>query len=667
MKKMPYGFHIPLSASSSCVTEELNRQPNRMSLCAYDAIQVGLNFPTTNFREDYAMNKDRFRAHFREYVQGKLRTSFDDLNDKQRSVWMARFYADKVIRSLNPGIVPETEEDFEACSIDGKDDCGVDFLCKEGNTVLVLQAKYSGEKKKNKAAAEDFDAFDFFRGVLSRLYSGPKDLRMNTKLKEAITDIDWDRDAFLLHYITLQRPAGNSFALAEKGIDPIPELPDITERASLELFDEERLNVQLRDAVKQESAVLQTIKLSFSPGEDDVPWIRYEDTAPKRRSYVGRVTGSHIAELFRQYKSGLFTLNIRNYIGDTKTNQDIRRTATLAPQKFFYANNGICAVATRIRPDDVDSCALLCDRFSIINGAQTVRSLAKAHSENSESLRNVRVLLRLVEYDSKVTQAEQRFLDNVIKNNNTQNAIKTSDFRSNDSVQISIKKHFQNVPALKGKSFVYRNKRTGERTSSQTPVPMEEFIKTVHAFEFGPADVYGGTAYLFNTDKDGGYGKLFGDGTEIKNALTETEFQELAGIWFLCDFVKELWKGRPAEPQTPELERRWLVFWAVGESLRTFYDTQLDQLAEDIRRLANPRWLDPANPKGNYRRMAIKKHYELAALALQKVYSRAKEKQNFSHRNWFRNEDTLRMVKVELKTFVVLIAGQEEYRLAKAS
>ena len=40
---------------------------------------------------------------------------------------------------------------------------------------------------------------------------------MNQKLKEAVVDIDWDKDNFMLHYITLQQPAENSYVRPEQG------------------------------------------------------------------------------------------------------------------------------------------------------------------------------------------------------------------------------------------------------------------------------------------------------------------------------------------------------------------------------------------------------------------------------------------------------------------
>lgn len=68
-----------------------------------------------------------------------------------------------------------------------------------------MQAKYGGAKKQSRRQAESPGEFDHFADVLSRLFAGPKVHRMNQKLREAIAEIDWDRAAFQLHYITLNQ------------------------------------------------------------------------------------------------------------------------------------------------------------------------------------------------------------------------------------------------------------------------------------------------------------------------------------------------------------------------------------------------------------------------------------------------------------------------------
>jgi hypothetical protein len=179
--------------------------------------------------------KELFRDHLREYISSELGLKPDNLNDVERSKSMARFYAEKVIRAINPGLIPTTEEELNACVVDGSDDCGIDFLSRESDTVLILRAKYSGHNKTSKKRTEAPEIFDSFCSVLTRLYAGPKKYRMNQKLREARAEIDWDHDTFLLHYITLAQPAQNSISQAVKGRHPLGDIADLPDRVSLEL------------------------------------------------------------------------------------------------------------------------------------------------------------------------------------------------------------------------------------------------------------------------------------------------------------------------------------------------------------------------------------------------------------------------------------------------
>lgn len=597
--------------------------------------------------------KELFRDHFRDYVGSNLRLSFDSLNEVHRSKCMARFYAEKIIRAVNPGLIPTTEEEMAACVVDGSDDCGVDFLSREGNMVLVLQAKFSGHKKTGKKRTEDPESFDSFCSVLTRLYAGPKKYRMNQKLKEARAEIDWDRDSFLLHYITLAQPAQNSLNQAAKGIHPVADVPDLADRTGLELLDEQALNQSLRDALSVREESSTQARVLFAQEGEQPPWLRFEDSLG-RVSFVGQIKGSQIAEIFRAHRSSIFSLNIRNYIGDNLTNRGIKATATKAPEDFFFFNNGISALASRVSPDEEER-ILVCDDFSIINGAQTVRSLQKAHAEDADSLQKVRVLVRVTEARPK--QVEPEFLYSITKFNNTQNAIKLSDFRSNDKVQLDIGSRFERM-SRGGKKFRYRNKRSGERDPNRISIGMEEFTKSVHSFLFGPDDVFGGSQYLFDTSKDGGYLKIYGDGVDLLPSLTESQFSHLAGAWFTCEYAKDLWQQEAETAPSEALERRWMVFFAVGESMRQVHERQEVDLDSVLEKLSNPGWYSESETHPY--KAVVRRHCKLAFTALKNAYSEASSHKDFRHRNWFRNALTLGAVRKQLENLWDIVSENAE-------
>jgi hypothetical protein len=243
------------------------------------------------------MPKPLFRELFGDYVEQEHKLGFDKLGELQRSKLMARFFAEKIIGPVNPGLIPTVEEEIAAATIDGADDCNVDFLAHQGDNVLIIQAKYSGHHKAGKRPLHHPDHFEAFRAVLPRLYRGPKAFKMNRRLREAIGDFDWETANFQLYYITLRQPAENSLKQAEQGPEPIPQIPDLLDRCSLELLDEEKLNVRLRDALSLTSDVSKPVSIRFSP--DDTggrPWMEYVDAKSGRTSYVGRINGGQIYE-----------------------------------------------------------------------------------------------------------------------------------------------------------------------------------------------------------------------------------------------------------------------------------------------------------------------------------------------------------------------------------
>jgi hypothetical protein len=608
------------------------------------------------------MGKETFRDHFRDYIEGERNLGrFDSVASKPAilSREMSRFFADKILRRLSPDLVPEAEEELDDCSFDGPKDCGVDFLSRQGNRVLIIQSKYSSVKLSQEKRHEPSDAFESFSTVLERL-AQPDKHAMSTRLREAAQEIDWGTDSFNLRYITLSIPAQNARACEARGVAALSEYPDIGERSSLELYDETQLNVALRDAMLSQSAPSEPVRILFSKDENQSPWLSYEDDVAKRTTYVGRVSGAQIASIFDQHRSSIFALNIRNFIGNTSTNKKIQETAKNTPTDFFYFNNGVSALATRVTVDDKDPRVLICDSFSIINGSQTVRSLNKA---KSNPLKDVQVLVRIIEYESKLKSSTQAFLDNVTKFNNTQNSIKISDFRSNDRVQVSLREKFRELPALQGKKFVYLNKRTGETDKKSIVIPMEEFTKTVHAFLFGPDDFSGGTNYLFDPNLGGGYQKIFGSELEQQTGITVSRFQELAGAWFLCGRVRELWKSRPeADREHKSLERRWLVYFTVGQALRLAYEVASLSPADfssDLAALSNPSWLSGNDVKSDLIAKAIRENYQLASESLKRAYESAeKTEATFSHRNWFRSPNTTAFVESQLKSYTFLLKGQ---------
>ena len=353
-------------------------------------------------------------------------------------------------------------------------------------------------------------------------------------------------------------------------------------------------------------------------------------------------------------------MNIRDWVGDTATNKGIIDTAEKQPQDFLFFNNGISAVATSIEEDE-DEATLSCKNFSIINGAQTVRSLFKAQAKHASAVKSTTILVRISTFS---LGKEPAFLEDVTKFNNTQNKISIADFRSNDPVQKDLAQRFSELKQG-GTYYWYKNKRSREKRD-RIPIEMEEFAKVIHAFLYGPHDMWGGTARLFDTGDEGRYKFVFGDGESVWAKVPDDEFLYLAGIYLTCDFVRGLWKEGKAKREKEELaglalERRYMAYAAVGELLRLIYADNPEKLHDHLSHLGKPKWIEKDGPE----KTALQEISQLAFSGLVKAYETAAgSSPDFRHRNWFRSKSSLDGIRSNLKFIKeIMTSGKQKLPL----
>jgi hypothetical protein len=571
---------------------------------------------------------------------------------------MTRIYLESILRIVNPGSVPDDDEDLAYSTTDGSCDAGIDFLWRnDDGHVLIIQSKY---RKPNTAESES--EFCQLCDVLMRIHPDHgKKYKLKQRVRELAANIDWEKDSFHLQFVTLGRATPNMRAREKDGQHPISGVAEIENRVEITLVDETDLNQGLREAQSAAERVPASVELQFAFSKGQPPWLRIDGT-DDQVAFVGYVTSGQLRNLFDRYKNKLFALNIRNYVGDTSTNKGMIETAQTDPDRFFFYNNGISAIATKVRPD-ASAGKLHLEQFSIVNGAQTVRSLARAHVKNAEKTAAASVLCRVTQVSLGKGADEQAFLDNVTKYNNTQNSVKVSDFRSNDPVQTGLAAKFKTL-SRRGKQYWYKNKRTGESDPHRIAIGLEELARSIWSFEFGPIDVFGGTAHLFDTSADGGYLKLFGIDNQLPTVVSDEQFKYIAGRYFLCDAVRftlakvrtdaaKEHSGEDAALWTNALERRWMVYFTVGELMRAKYKKIGADLPGDLRRLAKPKWLDePEDVK------VVAEYVQAACEVLVKTYRSLikKDEEDFKHRNWHRSKEVLEAIGFEIRNSKTMIA-----------
>ena len=96
----------------------------------------------------------------------------------------------------------------------------------------------------------------------------------------------------------------------------------------------------------------------------------------------------------------MFSSNIRFFLRDSEVNEGIFNSVRHEPEKFWYYNNGITALCSSIGKKPLggsgrDTGIFECKDVKIVNGAQTVGSIARAYQNSPEQVEKAKVLIRL--------------------------------------------------------------------------------------------------------------------------------------------------------------------------------------------------------------------------------------------------------------------------------
>ena len=314
---------------------------------------------------------------------------------------------------------------------DDVNDYGIDALYYKDNKVYVFQTKFS-------AKIETKDLRQVKEGIRKLL-----------DLQNAIND-------FNKHFIAHKETLTTYLMEDETKIVPVCILFSDTISKDLEAFYNNEVSNRLEYGDFIEQCIFITKKDIFN----------YDIIPPKINSdflldkffyvqepicmYCGCVKASFLKSLFQHYGNNLFSKNIRFVISDSSINTGIQNTVEAYPDKLLYYHNGITFICDSISVKPISAASptlknLSVKGLSIVNGAQTISSLADVSVIPDEAL----IQIRIIETDdigiaTKITQY-----------NNSQNSVSPKDLRTLDEIHKRIKYHFlQN-----GYYYIYR---TGE-------------------------------------------------------------------------------------------------------------------------------------------------------------------------------------------------------------
>lgn len=328
---------------------------------------------------------------------------------------------------------------------DGFDDNGIDALYfdRRNKELWLLQSKWI---KNGTGEPDSGETSKFKNGVLDLI-----DLkldRFNAKLQAKEPEIiEALEDPLVKIKIVLTYTGQDTFSIQNRRIidDLLGELNDPSELAIFNRFS-------LRQAHKSLVGIIDG-----QPIKADLILSNWGKVEQPYNAIYGTINGHDLAQLWSENRGRLFSDNIRDFIGFSEINEDIRETALNEPENFYFYNNGITALCQSLNKKPIGGGdravgVFVAEDLKIVNGAQTVGSIGNAYEINPEQINKLNVFIKIISLENCPID----FGLNVTKKTNTQNRIDKKDFVSLDPEQDRIKTEL----ALDG--IVYHLKRSDE-------------------------------------------------------------------------------------------------------------------------------------------------------------------------------------------------------------
>jgi hypothetical protein len=313
--------------------------------------------------------------------------------------------------------------------VDGYDDNGIDAIAYDEtqSKLLLVQSKWShsGTSEPDNASVKKFTSG--IRDLLSMNFE-----RFNTKVQTRINEIEniltspsTKIEAILVHTGTSK----TSLHSQRDFDDLLEEVNDAGEILSIEVLDQSKLHKSLTESLNNPITANLTLRYW---GKTDSPSV----------AFYGQVCASELATLWAENKERLLAKNLRGSLGDnTDVNNEIRETLIKNQEKFWYFNNGITAIASKVQKLPMggggnDLGVFHCEDLYVVNGAQTLSTIGRfSEKEPNHSLEKCFVQIRIVSLEN----SDESFGDDITRTNNRQNRIDSRDFVSQDPEQKRIK------------------------------------------------------------------------------------------------------------------------------------------------------------------------------------------------------------------------------------
>ena len=319
-----------------------------------------------------------------------------------------------------------TEDAVDATSFGGPNDLGLDFgyIDEDAGTLVLAQGKFSEDVSR-----------DTIRGLRSLVEilddpAGVRRRKPNAEVADFARRFKARRKRgfkvrlLLIHLGELAGPTSGELG---KDVEDygLKALREASERRATLVFPDPPAHIRIR----VES------KLCF----------RLEDRPGKPRCYIVGVPLEEVNRLYHEHGTGLLARNVRLFAGkQTPANKGMIETLDVGSERsnFFYYNNGLCIVVSKIDKEIRDDGHSLIGLHNpqIVNGGQTYYTIG--HAED-DKLKGASVLARIICPPSLGKGDE--FTDTVIRSTNTQTPVNSRDFHANDPIQKALTARFSRL------------------------------------------------------------------------------------------------------------------------------------------------------------------------------------------------------------------------------
>jgi AIPR protein len=327
--------------------------------------------------------------------------------------------------------------------VDSYDDNGIDaiYFDTDEKLMFLVQSKWHMNGTGSIGAAE---VMKFAQGVHDLLEA--KFSRFNDKVRrqEAAILAALDDPSVRFRLVVVHAGVQSLSTHAQRPLnDLLNEVNDASNMVSTVIFTQTELHRAVVAEAEGDSIKLEVLLSEW--GQCKQPYA----------SYYGQVEAADIGLWWKDHQQALFAKNLRKFTGSTEVNEAIKDTLKIGPEKFWYFNNGITILCTKLRKKPMggstrSSGAFVCEGVSIVNGAQTVGCIGAIAASDPDSLGNARVHVRLI----SVANCPAEFSTAITRAANTQNKIERRDFAALDPEQERLRRDLR---LDLGKTYFYKS------------------------------------------------------------------------------------------------------------------------------------------------------------------------------------------------------------------